>query len=213
MRRVSYLWLEFLAVFGGLPMFIYLTRDRGAMFIILWVGAAAGYYTLKRANPAFTYRSEWHLSAARAGIRPVMERFFLLAIMLTCFAIVHDTDRLFDFPAHYPQKWLLVMLLYPLLSVWPQEILFRSFLMQRYAPIFTKPVQLAAVSAFAFAYAHIVFNNWVAFVFCLAGGWLFAGTYQRHRSLALACLEHSVYGCFVFTLGLGWYFYGAAWQR
>ena len=42
---------------------------------------------------------------------------------------------------------------------------------------------------------------------------MFATTYQRYRSLALVCLEHAIYGCLIFTLGLGWYFYGAAWQR
>ena len=45
-----------------------------------------------------------------------------------------------------------------------------------------------------------------------AGGWLFARDYARHRSLTLVCLEHAAYGCVIFTVGLGRFFYsGAAW--
>jgi hypothetical protein len=47
-----------------------------------------------------------------------------------------------------------------------------------------------------------------------AGGLLFARDYARHRSLSLTCLEHSLYGCLIFTIGLGRFFYtGAAWKH
>jgi hypothetical protein len=43
---------------------------------------------------------------------------------------------------------------------------------------------------------------------------MFAGDYARRRSLGLACLEHGLYGCLIFTIGLGRYFYtGAAWHH
>ncbi|WP_423804206.1 hypothetical protein [Nitrosomonas nitrosa] len=46
--------------------------------------------------------------------------------------------------------------------------------------------------------------------FTFVGGIMFAYTYHRHRSLLLASIEHALYGCFVFTIGLGWFFYHAA---
>ena len=58
-----------------------------------------------------------------------------------------NARKLFNFPRATPFFWALVMLLYPLLSVYPQEIIFRSFLFHRYAIIFPKPWLMVAVSA------------------------------------------------------------------
>lgn len=211
--RREYLWFELLVAFGGMPLVIYHFRERGIMFSLLWIGALLGFAALKRHDLHFGYRMEWNLAGAKAGLQPTLLRFYRVAALLACFTVVHDFDRLFSFPLERPLVWLMVMLLYPLLSVWPQEMVYRSFFIRRYAPLFPDTRVLANASALAFGYAHIAFNNWIAIVFCICGGWLFADTYQRHRSLALVCLEHALYGCLIFTLGLGWYFYGAAWRH
>jgi membrane protease YdiL (CAAX protease family) len=105
------------------------------------------------------------------------------------------------------------MLLYPLLSVWPQEVIFRRFFFARYQEIFGA-AGLVPASALAFGFAHIIFLNWVAVAMTLAGGAIFATDYARYRRLGLACLEHSLYGCLIFTIGLGQYFYtGPAWHH
>jgi hypothetical protein len=213
MPKKSYLWCELVLIFGGAPLLIVYVHNRGFLFGLLWIGALLGFAALKRHNPHLRYRAEWNTSALRTGAKEVLRRFFLLAILLTAFTIVHDFGRLFSFPLERPWMWLMVMLLYPLLSVWPQEMVYRSFFLNRYAPLFPKPNTIAIASALAFGYAHIVFYNWIAIVFCICGGWLFATTYQRHRSLALVCFEHALYGCLIFTLGLGWYFYGSAWRH
>jgi hypothetical protein len=41
----------------------------------------------------------------------------------------------------------------------------------------------------------------------LLGGTLFAFTYHRTRSLLACSVEHALYGCFVFTIGLEQLFY------
>jgi hypothetical protein len=210
-QKKSYLWFELIATFGCIPLLIYFFRQRLLMFSLLWLGALLGLHALKRQDPSFRYRAEWNSAGAKTGLSPVLRRFGTMAVLLMAFTTVHDFSRLFSFPLERPGMWLLVMLLYPLLSVWPQEIIYRSFFLKRYAPLFGE--RTAIVSACAFGYAHLIFYNWIAIVFCICGGWLFADTYQRHRSLALCCLEHALYGCLIFTLGLGWYFYGAAWRH
>ncbi len=72
------------------------------------------------------------------------------------------------------------------------------------------PTVLWLVSGIGFGFAHIVFDNWVAPALCAIGGLIFAHTYRRTRSLALASFEHALYGDLVFTLGLGRYFYHGA---
>jgi membrane protease YdiL (CAAX protease family) len=104
------------------------------------------------------------------------------------------------------------MVLYPALSVYPQELIFRSFLFHRYAPVFGEGVGLVAASAAAFGYVHIIFGSWFSVVASGIGGWIFATRYLRTQSLFTASAEHSVYGILVFTIGLGRYFYHGAAQ-
>ena len=62
-------------------------------------------------------------------------------------------------------------------------------------------------SALAFGFVHIIFRNWLAVGLCVLGGALFAFTYHSSQSFLLACLEHAVFGNFLFTIGLGKFFY------
>lgn len=114
----------------------------------------------------------------------------------------------FALPRERPVLWVAVLLLYPVLSALPQEFIFRVFFFHRYRPLFPAPWQLALASAFVFALAHLVLGNWVALWLSLAGGLLFAYTYAKTGSLALVTLEHGLWGNWLFTLGLGAYFYG-----
>jgi membrane protease YdiL (CAAX protease family) len=116
-------------------------------------------------------------------------------------------DRLFDLPRERPLVWLAVVVLYPLLSVYPQELIFRAFLMHRYAPLVGTGTGAVAASAVAFGFAHVIFGNVWSVVLTVAGGWLFARRYQRTRSLPAAAAEHALYGLLAFTVGLGGLFY------
>jgi CAAX protease family protein len=113
-----------------------------------------------------------------------------------------------EFPRRVPQLWLIVMMLYPLLSVLPQELVYRTFYFHRYGPLFGNRRWLAiAVNAALFGFGHIMFGNWVAVVGSVLGGLLFAYRYDVTRSLWAVWFEHSLYGCLVFTVGLGGYFF------
>jgi len=63
---------------------------------------------------------------------------------------------------------------------------------------------------------HLIFGNLVPVILTVAGGYLFARTYLATRSLFCVCVEHALYGCFIFTIGLGHLFYkpiDIAWIR
>ena len=114
-------------------------------------------------------------------------------------------DGLFALPRRDPRLWTVVMIGYPLVSVFPQEVIFRAFFHQRYRRLLGPAVLV--VGALAFAWAHVLFRNELAVLLTLPAGFLFATTYRRHRSLACAVLEHALWGDLIFTLGLGRYFY------
>lgn len=177
------------------------------MITALWCGAGIVAVSL-----GLNGKLRWRPASFMAGIGPVIKRFLIFAPAITLLTWVFMPEHIFSFPRTMPQQWLTVMLLYPLLSVWPQEIIYRTFLYHRYAPLFGQTAGYVAASAVLFGFMHIIFLNPVAIIMTVIGGALFASDYARHQSLMLACLEHALYGCLIFTLGLGVFFYSqAAW--
>lgn len=206
------LGVEFLLFFGGLPLLIMTLQHRGLMIGLLWGGALA-LWLLLRSRYERTHAGEWNWEGFRAGLKPVLLRFAILAPLIGLITWWFLPEQFMSFPRERFDMWWKVMLLYPLLSVWPQEIIFRSFLYYRYQPLWGSQKGYVLASAGAFGFAHVLLMNPVAVIMTALGGYLFAKDYARHQSLALACLEHALYGCWVFTLGLGIFFYtGAAWK-
>ncbi|MBF6211751.1 CPBP family intramembrane metalloprotease [Nocardia puris] len=123
---------------------------------------------------------------------------------------VFSPERLFDLPRTEPAVWAMVMVFYPLLSVYPQELIYRTFVFHRYAPVFGSGWAMIAASAVAFGFAHIIFGNWIAVALTLIGGLLFAHRYRRTGSILVVTVEHALYGCLAFTVGLGGFLYSGA---
>jgi uncharacterized protein len=98
------------------------------------------------------------------------------------------------------------MIVYPLISVIPQEVLFRGYFFHRYGPLFGARLGMIAASALAFGWVHIIFGNWISVALTTVGGVLFGATYRKSGSLLLACLEHALFGNFIFTIGIGRFF-------
>lgn len=106
---------------------------------------------------------------------------------------------------------LLIFVFYPLISVYPQNVIYRSFFCHRYRAILGGDWVLIFVSAIAFSFGHIIVNNWVVLLLTLVGGIIFTRTYLKSRSLLLASIEHAMYGLFCFYLGVGVFLiYGAS---
>ena len=115
-------------------------------------------------------------------------------------------DAMFSLILQHPKIWLLVMIAYPIISVLPQEFIYRVFFFERYQPLFGSGVTMIVASASVFSLGHIVFHNWPAVILTFVGGCLFGRSYQRTASLLLVSIEHALYGCAVFTIGYGAYF-------
>ncbi|MBR0560388.1 CPBP family glutamic-type intramembrane protease [Neokomagataea anthophila] len=201
------LMVECVLLFIGGPIALLMLRNPQILFGTLWVSAGLAWWCTRHHAPAPVRPLTPHF-------KRLLLRFAVLApclLLLTRFIFPHDFLSL---PRTNPKLWILVLLLYPLLSVWPQEVLYRHFLFTRYATSFNKTTTLIFMSAITFGFAHILFLNPIAIALCLIGGFLFAQDYAQHRSLRLACLEHSLYGCLLFTAGLGRFFYtGTAWHH
>ena len=117
-------------------------------------------------------------------------------------------ERFFSFPLTHPKIWLVLLAAYPLLSVIPQELVYRTFFFHRYGPLFgTARWAGVMINGALFGFAHIIFNNWIAVLGCTVIGTVIAYRYWMTRSFWAAWFEHSLYGCLVFTVGLGQFFF------
>ena len=202
-----WVWVECAALFVGLPLiFTFVLPVRG-LFGALWLTAFYALWRLKTQH-GMTLQGMWNGAAlTRANLTPILRRFVISACLLTAGVALFEPEKWFSLPRERPVLWAAVMCFYPLLSVIPQEILFRSFFFERYQRFFSQPQGWLIANAFVFGYAHIIFQNWVSVLLCVIGGYFFAQTYVKTRSLALVWVEHALYGCFIFTVGLGYYFY------
>ena len=115
-----------------------------------------------------------------------------------------------EFPTRRPDTFKRIILLYALMSVVVQELVFRTFFFHRYGPLFGRQIALAvALNGLLFGYAHLVMGNAFAIWSTAIVGCLFAYRYVSTRSLWAVWLEHSLWGALVFTVGLGrWFFTG-----
>jgi hypothetical protein len=102
------------------------------------------------------------------------------------------------------------MELYSLPSVYPQGIIDRLFLFDRYHGLFGARWGIVLARAAAFAFVDIVFCNALAVALTLPAGLLFAVRYWQTGSLMASSFEHALYGCAIFTIGLGRCFYHGA---
>ncbi|WP_157103673.1 CPBP family intramembrane glutamic endopeptidase [Nocardia harenae] len=208
-RRQLYLGAEFALLFGG-GAALYNARFRGTSPIPVLIALGAGVTRQLRRSATFDRRAFWRAGA----LRPEAGSMALLAgasaaALTGAVAAVRPAD-LFELPRRHPGLWAAVMVLYPVLSVYPQELVFRAFVFDRYAPVFGDGTAMIAASAAAFGIVHIAFGSWISVLLSGAGGVLFALRYRRTGSLFAATVEHSIYGVLVFTVGLGRYFYHGA---
>lgn len=205
MKRTALLTIEFLLLFVALPLLLVAKLVPAGPIPVLLLASLAGYAYLRR-DRSFDPKWLTNWDTARHVLLPVMLRSAGLVLVLGAAVAFLARDRMFLFLKQAPWLWAALMILYPVLSVYPQELIFRAFFFQRYRPLFHRAGAQVLASATAFGFVHIVYGNWLAVGLSFLGGLLFALTYVRTKSSLLVALEHAVFGNFIFTVGLGDYF-------
>lgn len=206
MPRLFLLSLECGGLFVVLPLLIYYRRLPNLPIPYLLIAATAAFFVLLR-DASFDPSRFTSLANFRPYLAAVVVRNVICLVLLGVAVRLFAPYLLFSLVKRAPALWALVMLLYPLLSVYPQEILYRAFFFHRYQPLFGSGWAMVMASALAFGFVHIIFGNWLAVALCVIGGLLFSLTYQHSASLLLTCLDHAMFGEFIFTIGLGQFFY------
>ena len=208
--RLEWLRLfELFAVFFGVPSLIYLLRENRIPVPTLpaLIAGVAVLTSLLLRDREFDLRHALRWRWSTPECRRILGLFLLGGLLVGLYTALWESPRFLTFPRQKPGLWATVMVVYPLLSVLPQELAFRVFFFHRYRRLLPTLRGRVVVSALAFGFTHLVFDNWTSILLSTAGGFLFGWTYARRPSVWLVAFEHALWGCFLFTIGLGAYFY------
>ena len=115
----------------------------------------------------------------------------------------HNSALLFSVVVSKPHIWIIILFVYAFLSVAPQEIIYRHFFFKRYEPIFENKNMFLLINMFCFSLCHLFLLNIMVLLLTFIGGGLFAYTYQQEKSMLWVCIEHTLYGYLIFTVGAG----------
>ncbi len=130
-------------------------------------------------------------------------KFAIIALITTALVWFTNKDALFNVIINKPKLWIIILFVYSFLSVYPQELIYRTFFFQRYDSFFKNPNLLLFVNAIVFSLGHIFFRNTLVLILTFFGGLLFAFTFIKTKSTLLVSIEHAIYGCWLFTVGMG----------
>lgn len=139
----------------------------------------------------------------KSFIKTTAIKFAVVMMVTTTYVYLVDPAKLFCVPRTDMGMFVIILALYTFLSVWPQELIYRTFFFARYAQFFTNKKLLIFVNAIIFSLAHLFFQNTLVTVLTFIGGLLFAYTFSKTKSTTLVSIEHAIYGNWLFTVGMG----------
>lgn len=197
-------WIEMALLFIGIPLLYYYDKipfhkaiPLLAVFFVLF------YFILK--DNSFNRKIFWMNSFT--NWKPILLRFIIIAVITVILVRIFAPDYWFVLPRERTVLWIMIMLLYPLWSAYPQELIYRTWFFKRYRDLLNDERLFFILNAALFSFSHIIFRNWLAIVLTFFGGLMFALTYRKSNSLMVVFVEHMLYGNFIFTVGIGQYFY------
>ncbi|WP_298884342.1 type II CAAX endopeptidase family protein [uncultured Polaribacter sp.] len=130
-------------------------------------------------------------------------KFLFIIIATTTFVYFTDKTNLFTVVLNKPILWIVILIFYSLFSVYPQELIYRTFFFKRYQSLFKNAHIFILLNALIFSLAHLLFKNTLVIFLTFLGGLLFAITYNKTKSTLLVSIEHAIYGSWLFTVGMG----------
>ena len=189
------------------PLGLYFLRHQLAHRVIplVLILAAACAWHLWRLRD-FDRRSLWRVEGLGRHLKEILVALALPAVPIALATYLFMQDKFLAMPSGQTGAWLLLLVLYPLLSAYPQEVVFRGFFFQRYRRLFPDPRIMVLASGVSFGLAHLFYGNWVAPLVAGLGGVLFGYRYLSSRSLVAVGMEHGLWGNLLYTIGLGWFF-------
>ena len=201
MKSITYKIIEFLIVFIFVPLSF--TTDY-AIWIKLSIGFIGFLYILYvllyvekekvRLASDLNWRKFWKVT---------LIKLIVIAVITSLFVMLIEDQSLFTVVINKPKLWVIILFVYSVFSVYPQELIYRTFYFKRYNVLVHNKSLLILLNAVVFCVAHLFFGNMLVVIITFLGGLLFAKTYTDTQSTIMVSIEHAIYGCWLFTVGMG----------
>ena len=201
MQTIRYKFLELLIIFVLIPIsyaFDYAPILKLVIGVLGFTYITYVLFKIEKIKVRIEKNSNW-----RAFWKSTSIKFLGIAIVTCFFVWFTDKESLFAVLLNKPKLWVLILLFYSLFSVYPQELLYRTFFFKRYKTLFKNEYVFIFINALLFSLAHLFFKNTLVLLLTFIGGILFAFTFKKTKSTLLVSIEHSIYGCWLFTVGMG----------
>jgi len=198
-------WAELVILFIGLPLTFYFSNLKipKSIPLIVVFFLTLGYLLAAKSFNKKTFGINgdinWQTFTFRLGITIVTITLMSLIFL--------PKEQLFYLPINKTKLWILIMIFYPIWSAFTQEVIYRGFYFHRYISLFKSEKQAIILNGILFGLLHIIFRNWIAVIGATIIGMVWASNYVKHRSILMVSLEHAIVGNYLFTIGLGYYFY------
>ena len=193
--KLEFIWLflilpvSFLFDYPVVLKTVFTVVSFGFIFVYLWK------------NKAFSFRVLPHFW--KPFMKTTIVRFFIIDLLITIFTYVYYNELFFKVLLVNPKLWVLILFVYCFFSVTFQELIYRTFFFKRYQVLFSNKKAIILVNALVFSLAHIFLKSSLVLILTFVGGILFSITYFKSKSTTLVCIEHAIYGFWLFTAGLG----------
>ncbi len=216
-RRV-WLTLELLLIYLAVPLAVWsAVHDHRLPVFIALMPVLVVIIAFLVVDPSFSMRREFTRLFGWKTFLSILVVFAIGGGAVAYYVHTYHPHWLFEFPRNRPQTYQRVMLLYPVMSVITQELVYRTFFFHRYGVLFGPAHWLAILlNGVLFGFGHIVIGTDLALYGTMATGVLFALRYAVTRSFWAVFIEHWLWGALVFTVGLGRFFFAgvgiASWR-
>jgi hypothetical protein len=202
-------WAEMALLYLAAPFAVdAAVHDRGIPVFIALLPVLAIILLFLALDRSFSLRRELTRGFSLAQLASILVIFSLGAAATAYYVAEYQPAHFLELPRNRPETYQRIMLLYPLMSVAAQELVYRTFFFHRYGLLFGSTWWLAILlNGLLFGLGHIVIGTPLAIYGTMATGTLFAWRYAMARSYWAVFIEHTLWGWLVFTVGLGRYFF------
>lgn len=201
MKSGKYIAIEFFVLFILLPLSLTLSYPLWIKIGLIFTSFIYVIFILLKIEKISLKNKEkpdW-----KGFLKRILKLFLIIVLITTAYVFLVAPENLFCVVINKPKLWLFILMIYTFLSVYPQELVFRTFFFKRYEKLIQNKNLFLFINAIIFSLGHLFFKNVLVIVLTFLGGLLFAYTFYKTRSTLMTSLEHALYGNWLFTIGMG----------
>jgi membrane protease YdiL (CAAX protease family) len=206
LRIEIYLLFEFILLFLGVPLIIFLginiVHPSKALLPFVFL-----VFLILNYSHGFKWSELWQFEISRNLFLRHLGIVTIVVLLMVCWVYFFDRKNLFNLPRENWQLWIVVILFYPIFSAFTQEVIYRTFIFRRYCKILKKELSKILASAFVFSFVHIFYYHPASMILTFILGIYLGWIYMKTRSVLFTAILHGLMGIAVFSVGLGQYFW------